>query len=63
VVAQAYDKARSVFERVATLNLSSKKMKFIFKKWLQFEKDHGTVKQQEHVKQRAVEYVESRSQK
>ncbi|KAJ2100979.1 hypothetical protein GGI16_003566 [Coemansia sp. S142-1] len=34
---------------------SSKKMKFFFKKWLAFEKAHGSDASVEHVKQRALD--------
>eukprot|EP00127_Corallochytrium_limacisporum_P003808 Clim_evm22s153 gene=Clim_evmTU22s153 len=51
---------RRLLERMTTqLKLSTKKMKFVFKKWLDFEKKHGTSAQQDHVKQRAREYVQS----
>ncbi|KAJ2161365.1 rRNA biogenesis protein rrp5 [Coemansia sp. RSA 552] len=54
-----WDPARKLFERVASMRFSSKKVKFFFKKWLKFEKDHGTDGSIEHVKQRAREYVNS----
>ncbi|PIA19483.1 hypothetical protein COEREDRAFT_78831 [Coemansia reversa NRRL 1564] len=50
---------RGLFERVIAMKLSSKKVKFFFKKWLKFEKDHGSEATVEHVKQRAREYVGS----
>ncbi|KAJ2614175.1 rRNA biogenesis protein rrp5 [Coemansia sp. RSA 1365] len=50
---------RSLFERVIAMKLSSKKVKSFFKKWLKFEKDHGSEATVEHVKQRAREYVGS----
>jgi rRNA biogenesis protein RRP5 len=53
---------RHLFERVVSLNLSSKKMKFFFKRYLDFEKTYGTDATVEHVKQRAREYVESKMQ-
>ncbi|KAJ3043804.1 Protein RRP5 [Rhizophlyctis rosea] len=49
---------RRLFERVIKLKLSSKKMKFFFKKYLDFEKNKGTPEGVEHVKQAAVAYVE-----
>lgn len=57
---QSVDHVRNIFERVITLNLSSKKMKNFFKRFLQFEKQHGTEKSVAHVKQKAQEYVESK---
>ncbi|KAJ2416503.1 rRNA biogenesis protein rrp5 [Coemansia sp. IMI 209128] len=53
--------ARKLFERVTSMKHSSKKMKFFFKKWLAFEKAHGSDASTEHVKQRALEYVNSLS--
>ncbi|KAJ2898222.1 rRNA biogenesis protein rrp5, partial [Coemansia aciculifera] len=53
--------ARKLFERVTSMKHSSKKMKFFFKKWLAFEKAHGSDASIEHVKQRALEYVNSLS--
>ncbi|KAJ2817176.1 rRNA biogenesis protein rrp5, partial [Coemansia furcata] len=53
--------ARKLFERVTSMKHSSKKMKFFFKKWLAFEKAHGSEASIEHVKQRALEYVNSLS--
>ncbi|KAI9366055.1 hypothetical protein DFJ73DRAFT_955849 [Zopfochytrium polystomum] len=42
------EKTRRLFERVITLKMSSKKMKFFFKKYLMFEKKHGTEMGVEH---------------
>ncbi|CAO3690290.1 unnamed protein product [Rhizopus microsporus] len=53
--------ARRLFERVASMKFSSKKMKFIFKKWLQFEKNNGTEDDVQKVKERTLAYVESMS--
>ncbi|KAI8821806.1 uncharacterized protein EV422DRAFT_495369 [Fimicolochytrium jonesii] len=50
---------RRLFERVIALKFSSKKMKFFFKKYLDFEKKNGTPETVNHVKQAAVAYVES----
>ncbi|KAI9281496.1 hypothetical protein BY458DRAFT_537947 [Sporodiniella umbellata] len=52
---------RRLFERVASLKFSSKKMKFIFKKWLLFEKSHGSEDDVQRVKERTLAYVESMS--
>ncbi|KAJ1967529.1 rRNA biogenesis protein rrp5 [Dispira parvispora] len=52
-------KVRSIFERSLTLKLSSKQMKFLFKKWLAFEKEFGSEETVENVKQRAMDYVMS----
>ncbi|KAF9438080.1 rRNA biogenesis protein rrp5 [Entomortierella beljakovae] len=55
------DAVRRLFARVVSLKLSSKKMKFFFKKWLGYEKDHGDEDHIEEVKRRALAYVESLS--
>lgn len=55
------DAVRRVFARVVSMKLSSKKMKFFFKKWLAYEKDNGDEEHVEEVKKRALEYVESLS--
>ncbi|KAK3822890.1 MAG: hypothetical protein J3Q66DRAFT_424329 [Benniella sp.] len=55
------DAVRRLFARVVSMKLSSKKMKFFFKKWLAYEKDNGDEEQVEEVKRRALEYVESLS--
>lgn len=34
-------------------------MKFFFKKWLQYEKEHGTEEDAERVKEKALDYVNS----
>jgi rRNA biogenesis protein RRP5 len=52
------DRTRRLFERSIHLKLSSKKMKFLFKKYLEFEKKFGTEETQQHVKDKAIEYVE-----
>ncbi|KAJ2723430.1 rRNA biogenesis protein rrp5 [Coemansia sp. Benny D115] len=51
-----WDTTRNLFERVTSLKHSSKNMKFFFKKWLSFEKAHGTDETIEHVKEKALEY-------
>lgn len=51
-------RTRQVFARFAALDRSSKKMKFAFKKWLEFEKMFGEKSDQKKVKQLAREYVE-----
>lgn len=51
-------RARQLFERFTSLDLSSKKMKFAFKKWLKFEKTFGTKESADEVKNRARMYVD-----
>ena len=52
--------ARALFKRMATLELQAKKMKFLFKKWLDFESGHGTEAGVSEVKQAAQKYLEGR---
>ena len=40
--------------------MNSKKMKFLFKKYLTFEEQHGNKGTVEAVRRKAVEYVENR---
>ncbi|WOL03965.1 rRNA biogenesis protein RRP5 [Canna indica] len=49
----------SLFERATCLSLPPKKMKFLFKKYLDYEKAHGDDSTIEHVKQKALEFVEN----
>ena len=53
------DQYRRLFERVTAMKISSKKMKFFFKKWLQYENEHGTEEDADLVKEKALEYVNS----
>ncbi|XP_036857188.1 protein RRP5 homolog [Manis javanica] len=52
--------ARDVFERVIHLSLAPKRMKFFFKRYLDYEKQHGTEKDVQAVKKKALEYVEAK---
>ena len=52
---------REVFERAIHLKISAKKMKFIFKRYLEFERQHGSPAGVESVKEKAEAYVESRT--
>ncbi|XP_013924129.1 PREDICTED: protein RRP5 homolog isoform X1 [Thamnophis sirtalis] len=52
---------RDIFERVIHLNLTAKKMKFFFKRYLEYEKKYGTVETIQAVKAAALEYVESKN--
>ncbi len=51
----------ALFERATHLQLPPKKMKFLFKRYLEYEKQHGTAAGVEHVKKRALEYVEAQA--
>jgi rRNA biogenesis protein RRP5 len=49
--------SRRLFQRVLALKMSTKKAKFFFKKWLQWEVKSGDASGAEDVKIRAKEYV------
>ena len=51
-------RARTLFERATHVVLPPKKMKFLFKRYLDFEKKYGDAKRVEYVKKKAMEYVE-----
>ncbi|KAJ9541321.1 hypothetical protein OSB04_027827, partial [Centaurea solstitialis] len=52
------DVIRSLFERTICLELPLKKMKFLFKKYLEFEKSYGDEERIEYVKAEALKYLE-----
>ncbi|NWR86089.1 RRP5 protein, partial [Furnarius figulus] len=52
---------RDIFERVIHLSLAPKKMKFFFKRYLDYEKKFGTAETVLAVKKAALEYVETKS--
>jgi len=54
------DAARALFRRMATLDLQAKRMKFLFKKWLDFETGHGTESGVSEVRQAAQKYLEGK---
>lgn len=49
---------RALFERATRLALPPKKMKGLFKRWLAWEGEAGGEAGVEHVKKRAMEFVE-----
>lgn len=51
-------RARGLFERVLNLKQSTKKVKSILKKWLDFEKKHGDAQGEQEVLSRARAFVE-----
>jgi len=57
---QDLEQVRNIFERVTTLALSSKKMQFFFKRYIQFEEQHGTAATIKTVRNKAMEYAESK---
>jgi len=52
---------RNLFEKATTLQLSSKKMRYFFERYLKFEKEHGTKETVSHVREKARQYVLSKS--
>ncbi|XP_062436335.1 protein RRP5 homolog isoform X1 [Rhea pennata] len=52
---------RDIFERVIHLSLAPKRMKFFFKRYLDYEKKFGTTESVLAVKTAALEYVEAKS--
>lgn len=53
------DVVRALFERAISLCLPPKKMKFLFKKYLEYEKTIGDEERIESVKKKALDYAES----
>ncbi|KAF4655938.1 hypothetical protein FOL46_008067, partial [Perkinsus olseni] len=51
------DAVRSVFDRAVTLKLKPAKMKFFFKRWVNFEQSYGDAEHLDLVKEKAREYV------
>jgi rRNA biogenesis protein RRP5 len=52
---------RRLFERATNLSVSTKKAKFLFKKYLEYEKANGTAETVQHVMDSALAYVTARS--
>lgn len=55
------DRTRALFERSTSLPLPPRKMKFLFKRWLEWEKDvsGGEGEHVDAVKRKAMAFVES----
>ncbi|TNN71202.1 Protein RRP5 [Liparis tanakae] len=51
---------RALFDRVIHLSVSVKKIKFFFKRSLEYEKKHGTPESIQAVKEKAMEFVEAK---
>ncbi|PWY97552.1 nucleic acid-binding protein [Testicularia cyperi] len=58
-----HPQVRNLYERTLTLKLTAKKGKSLLKKWLDFEKKHGTPASQQKVIARAKEFVEEINRK
>jgi len=52
-----------LLERVTSQKLKSKKAKFFFKRWLEYEEKEGDAKSRERVKALAAEYVRTLTEK
>lgn len=50
---------RNLYERCISLSLKAKKMKFFFKRYLEYELSQGSEERIEYVKGKANEYVEN----
>ena len=50
-------RTRALFERAIHLQLKAKQMKFLFKRYLQYEQQHGDEATVAHVKEAALAYV------
>jgi rRNA biogenesis protein RRP5 len=55
-----HQRIKNLFERITHMEIPVKKMKFIFKKYMDYEMQHGTDESIEQVKQKAMEYVQSK---
>jgi len=51
---------RALFDRVIHLSVAVKKVKFFFKRYLEYEKKHGTSASVQTVKEKALEFVEAK---
>lgn len=51
-------RVRNLFERATSLHIPPKKMKFLFKRYLEYETKHGTAATVKKVKDAAKAYVE-----
>ncbi|ESO96309.1 hypothetical protein LOTGIDRAFT_144090, partial [Lottia gigantea] len=54
------DGTRKLFERVLSLKMNAKRMKFIFKKYLDFENKYGSPDRVAAIKEKALKYVETK---
>lgn len=57
VVKPQFAEVRSLFERCCTFKLKPIKMRFFFKRWLEFEKKWGNAESQDMVRAKATEFV------
>ncbi|XP_067114996.1 protein RRP5 homolog isoform X2 [Osmerus mordax] len=52
---------RALFDRVIHLSVAVKRIKFFFKRYLEYEKKNGTPESVQAVKEKALEYVENKA--
>ena len=52
------ERIRALFERATHLDLNARSMKFLFKRYLEYERSQGNTERMTYVKERAMEYVE-----
>ena len=55
--AEKQARIRSIFERIIKGKLNARKAKWVFKRWLQYEKQEGDSKSQERVQAKAAEFA------
>ena len=55
------DSIRAIFERIITLKFTAKKMRFFFKRYIDFESQFGTNDRIQRIKQKELEYVEAKN--
>ncbi len=55
--------ARELYKRATSLHLSSKKMRYFLRRWLEFEKQHGDERDVQLVTDTAKAFVESKTKK
>ena len=53
-----HDRVRMLFDRLSRMDLGAKKMKKVFKKWMDYMSTHGSDEDVEMVKQKAMDYVQ-----
>eukprot|EP00930_Biecheleria_cincta_P038144 TRINITY_DN26206_c0_g1_i1.p1 TRINITY_DN26206_c0_g1~~TRINITY_DN26206_c0_g1_i1.p1 ORF type:complete len:1998 (+),score=467.03 TRINITY_DN26206_c0_g1_i1:33-5996(+) len=61
VPAADFQEVRALMERCCAMKLKATKMRFFFKRWLDFEKKWGDADSQEIVRKKAREFVESQA--
>ncbi|KAJ8723652.1 hypothetical protein PYW07_007632 [Mythimna separata] len=55
---QDHDHVRQVMERITSQKLPARKMKILYKKWIEVEEKIGEQEQVDRIRQRAMEYIE-----